>query len=40
MFNEREVYIPWYTYWMGVAMLVIKGISEDFRMFLVSNLMG
>ena len=35
-----EVYIPWYSYWLGVAMMVLRGVSEHLRVFFVQLLMG
>ena len=26
MFQEEDVYMPWYTYWMGVAMMFVPSL--------------
>ena len=40
MYEEMEVYIPFYTYWMGVGMMIIKGVSESLRIMIIQKLMG
>jgi short-subunit dehydrogenase len=40
MFEEQEVYIPGYTYWMGVGMMIIRGFSEPLRIRIIQKLMG
>ena len=37
---QEEVYIPWYSYWMGIGMLVIRPFSERIRIQIVQTLMG
>ena len=38
MYGEKEVYIPSYTYWMGVVMLLIP--SVRLRIWIIQTLMG
>ena len=40
MFEEQEVYIPSYTYWMGVGMMIVRGFSEVLRIEIIQKLMG
>ena len=35
MHNEREVYIPCYTYWLATLFLIIGYLSEDLRIYLI-----
>ena len=35
MHNEREVYIPFYTYWMATLLMIIGYFSEDLRIYLI-----
>ena len=35
MYEEQEVYIPFYTYWMGIGMMVIRGFSERYRIAII-----
>jgi len=35
-----EVYVPWYTYWLGIAMMVLRGFSEYLRIHIIQFLMG
>ena len=38
--KSYEVYIPRYSYWMGIGMLVIRPFSELFRIKIIQTLMG
>ena len=38
VFEEEEVYIPWYSYWMTVIMLLIP--SLKLRHWIIQTLMG
>lgn len=40
MFNEEEVHIPGYTYWICIFLLVLRRFNESLRMDLVRFLMG
>jgi len=36
----EEVYLPWYTYWLGIGMLIIRPFSERLRIWIIQSLMG
>ena len=38
--DKLEVYIPWYSYWLGVGMIILRGISEHLRIKIIQLLMG
>ena len=38
--DSEEVYLPWYAYWLGIGMIVLRGFSERLRVLIIQFLMG
>ena len=38
--GQEEVYIPWFAYWLGIGMLIVRPFSERLRIFINQIMMG